>query len=336
MHTNSPAILVVGGTGFIGSHMSLLLKQSGFTPIILDNLSKSHTTSALDTPIIIGEMNDRTLLNHLFHQYQFAAVMHFASFIEVAESVRLPLLYYRNNVCATVALLEVMLKHQVKHFIFSSTAAVYGNPIYTPIDEAHPLQPINPYGASKRMVEEIIQHLGVSDQLNYAILRYFNAAGADPCAILGEQHEPESHLIPLVLQVALRKKDAITIYGQDYATPDGTCIRDYIHVIDLCSAHLLALQKLLSRQASILCNLGTGQGYSVKQVIETASHITQRPIPIIQGQRRLGDPAILVADSTKAKQYLSWQPKHSDLATIIQHAWNFYCQYDNHLSKARA
>lgn len=324
MLINSPSILVVGGAGFIGSHMVWQLKQAGYTPIILDNLSKGHAHAALDSKLIIGDMHDTKLLQAIFDEYAISAVMHFASFIEVGESVQLPLKYYQNNVAATLNLLEIMMKNQIKYFIFSSTAAVYGQPQYAPIDEAHPLLPINPYGHSKLMVEQIIKDIANSSDLHFAILRYFNAAGAHQDGILGEMHEPESHLIPLVLQTALGKRKAITIFGDDYNTPDGTCIRDYIHVLDLCEAHLLALRQLLAGQESIICNLGTGQGYSVLEVVNRAKEITQQPIPISIGQRRMGDPAVLVAQSQLAKELLAWEPIYSNLGTIIQDAWRYY------------
>jgi len=323
MHTNSPHVLVVGGAGFVGSHMVLALKAAGYKPIVLDNLSHGSRAAIFDTPLIVGEIADQALLSGLFSTYTFSAVMHFASFIDVAESVKSPQKYYENNVAATLNLLAAMLKSNSKHFIFSSSAAVYGNPLYTPIDEAHPLAPINPYGRSKRMIEEIIKDYAQSEGLHYAILRYFNAAGADPFANIGECHEPESHLIPLALQVAVGKRENIFVYGNDYPTVDGTCVRDYVHVTDICQAHLLALNALLANEKNIICNLGTGVGYSVQQVIEMVRQITQYPIPIVQTQRRLGDPAILVANATLAAQQLNWQPKYSDLETIIQHAWQF-------------
>jgi UDP-glucose 4-epimerase len=216
-----------------------------------------------------------------------------------------------------------MLEHDLKNFIFSSTAAVYGEPQSTPINESHPLAPINPYGRSKRMVEEIINDLASSDGLRYAILRYFNAAGADPQGLRGERHANESHLIPLVLQVASGKRSHVTLFGQDYPTPDGTCVRDYIHVTDLCDAHLAAMQKLCAGESSMICNLGTGAGYSVQQVIDIARMVTRQDISIVVEERRTGDPAILVADSFFARQKLGWQPKFPDLSTIIQHAWQF-------------
>ena len=315
-------ILVVGGAGFIGSHMVWTLSQAGYQPIVLDNFSKGHRSAVAEVTCVEGDIADTALLEKLFSTYHFSAVLHFAAFIEVGESVYYPEKYYQNNVASTLNLLCVMLKYQVKHFIFSSSAAVYGEPQYTPIDEQHPLAPLNPYGHSKQMVEQIIQDLAKSAGLRYAILRYFNAAGAHPSGRLQERHEPESHLIPLVLQVARKQRDAITVYGDDYPTPDGTCIRDFIHVMDLCDAHYLALQALWQGADNMIYNLGTGQGYSVQQVIDVAAQVTGCHIPVIHGARRLGDPAILVANATRAQQALNWQPKYSELESIIQHAFH--------------
>lgn len=314
-------ILVVGGCGYIGSHMADELARSGYTPIILDNLSKGHREAALNAELIVGDMSDSALLDQIFAKYAITAVMHFASFIEVGESVVKPDIYYQNNVAATLTLLNAMLRANVKHFIFSSTAAVYGEPEYTPIDENHRIAPINPYGRSKWMVEQILKDYAHAYGLRYAVLRYFNAAGADLNGQLAECHEPESHLIPLVLQVASGRRQSITIYGNDYDTFDGTCLRDYIHVTDLCAAHKLALQALYDQPQNLTYNLGTGQGYSVKQVIETAQRVTGQPISVVEGKRRVGDPAVLVADASLAQKELRWQPQHSDLETIITTAW---------------
>lgn len=321
MPIKSNSILIVGGAGYIGSHMVLTLLESGYKPIVLDNLSKGHRESVMDAELIQGDIADLNLLDRVFAQYHFAAVMHFASNIEVGESIQYPAKYYKNNVAATLNLLDVMLKYNVKYLIYSSSAAVYGEPNYTPIDEAHPLSPLNPYGRTKWMVEEIIKDYAQSDGLNYAILRYFNAAGADPEKRLRENHDPESHLIPLVLQTALGQKESITIFGNDYSTIDGTCVRDYIHVCDLCDAHLLALKYLWSKKENIICNLGTGVGFSVKQVIDTALRITSHKITTIEGARRNGDAGILVADPSYAMQTLGWKPTKSELETMIRHAW---------------
>lgn len=318
-------ILVVGGAGYIGSHMVRSLRHSGFEPVVLDNLSKGCASSLGDIPLIKGEMGDAALLDRVFSTQRFAAVVHLAAFIEVGESVKFPGKYYQNNVAATLTLLDAMLRHGVKNLIFSSTAAVYGHPQYTPINEAHSLLPINPYGRSKKIVEDILQDYAASDGLRYAALRYFNAAGASPCGTLGECHQPETHLIPLVLQAAIAQTP-ITVYGKDYPTPDGTCIRDYIHVMDLCSAHVCALQYLLAGKPSIICNLGTGNGYSVHEVISAARRISERSIEVRWGERRDGDPAILVAEAALAKKELDWQPHYPQVETMIRHAWAYLCQ----------
>ncbi|EKD74068.1 MAG: hypothetical protein ACD_45C00085G0003 [uncultured bacterium] len=314
-------ILVVGGAGYIGSHMTDYLTHTGYIPIVLDDLSTGHRDAVLNATLIEGDLADKQLLDELFAKYIFHAVMHFASFIQVGESVDHPEKYYRNNVASTLNLLAVMLKHKVGKFIFSSSAAVYGEPRYVPLDENHPASPLNPYGHSKRMVEQILADFAHAYGLQYAILRYFNAAGADPAGRLYERHHPETHLIPLILQVASGERKAITIYGKDYATPDGTCVRDYIHVADVCAAHLLALQALQEGAAQCTYNLGTGKGYSVQQVVDMAREVTQHPIPVTYGARRAGDPAILVADASRIIRDLNWQPRYSNLKTIIQHAW---------------
>ncbi len=321
MHTKSKYILVVGGAGYIGSHMVLILRQAGYVPIVLDNLSKGHRDAVLESELIVGDMADTTLLTELFAKYSFSAVMHFASLIEVGESVKFPAKYYQNNVVSTLNLLDVMIKSGVKHVIFSSSASVYGEAAARRVIEDHPLAATNPYGRSKWMVEEIIKDFAKSDALRFAILRYFNAAGADPSGRLAERHEPETHLIPLVLQVAAGKRKHITIFGNHYQTADGTCIRDYVHVVDICNAHLLALQAMLKGKQELICNLGTGNGYSVLQVIKAAGRVTGKNITTINGSPRPGDVAVLIADASFAKRELNWVPKYPDLDTIIEHAW---------------
>lgn len=314
-------ILIVGGAGYIGSHMAMYLQKEGFNPIVLDNLSTGHRDAVQTAQFIEGDLADSYLLDEIFSKFDIAGVMHFASYIQVGESVLDPSKYYLNNVAATLQLLASMHKHKVKHFIFSSTASVYGEPAYTPIDENHPLRPINPYGLSKRMIEQVLEDFSKAYDFTYTALRYFNAAGADPESGLAERHDPETHLIPLLLEVAAGDREAITVFGRDYPTPDGTCIRDYIHVMDLCSAHLAALKQLLNGCPSGVYNLGTGQGYSVQEVIDRVIQVTKKPIKILSGNRRAGDPAVLVADPTRAISELKWKPRYSDLDTIIQHAW---------------
>lgn len=319
----SKCVLVVGGAGYIGSHMVLQLKARGFQPLVLDNLVTGHHDAVQEAELIVGDMADKRLLDDIFSVRNIIAVMHFASYIEVGESVADPGKYYQNNVANTLTLLQALVEHNVRHVIFSSSAAVYGEPHYTPIDEAHVLAPVNPYGRSKLVVEQMLQDFSHAYGINYMALRYFNAAGADPLGKIGERHPHESHLIPLILQAAYGKREAITIYGQDYPTPDGTCIRDYIHVNDLCDAHVLALEALLAGAKSKIYNLGTNHGYSVRQVIDVAEHVVQRLIPVKLGARRAGDPAVLIADSRCVMQELNWQPYYREVEMMIKHAWQF-------------
>lgn len=314
-------ILVVGGAGYIGSHMVKMLDGLGHRPVTLDNLSTGYADAVNYGELVVGDMADADQLERLFTSHRFDAVMHFAAFSLVGESVTDPAKYYRNNITNTLNLLDTMVRHDVLHFIFSSTAATFGEPEYSPIDEAHPQHPINPYGHSKLIVEQILEEYDRAYGLKSTCLRYFNAAGADPEAELGERHQPETHLIPLVLQTASGRRDAITVFGDDYPTPDGTCVRDYIHIVDLCDAHMKALEHMMKSGQSARFNLGNGSGFSVKEVIETAGAVTGRGINIIAGERRPGDPAELVADATMAKGQLNWSPKYADLKTIIQHAW---------------
>ena len=315
--------LVVGGAGYIGSHMAKMLAQSGHEVIILDNLSTGFRDAARHGRLIEGDLADQALLDRIFAEDDIAAVLHFAALSQVGESMREPARYYRNNVANTQNLLDAMLRHGVRRFIFSSTAAIFGDPEAPLIDEQHPQRPINPYGRSKRMVEEMLVDYDSAYSLRSVCLRYFNAAGADPEGELGERHYPESHLIPLVLQAASGRRDRIAIYGNDYSTPDGTCIRDYIHVWDLCSVHLLALEHLLADGESDAFNLGNGTGFSVQEVIDTARQVTGKTIPSLVQKRRPGDPAVLVTDSAKARTTLGWAPRFDTLDTIIAHAWEW-------------
>lgn len=313
-------VLVVGGAGYIGSHMVKRLGQMGCQVTTLDDLSSGHRDAVLNGDFVQGSIADADLLDRLLGR-GFDAVMHFASFIQVGESVQEPAKYYQNNVVNTLNLLEAMRAHGIQKFIFSSTAATFGEPQYTPIDERHRQQPINPYGRSKRMIEEVLADYDAAYGLKSVCLRYFNAAGADPEGQLGERHEPETHLIPLVLQAASGRRPHISVFGRDYDTPDGTCIRDYVHIADLCEAHWLALQSLMNGGSSQAYNLGNGHGFSVQEVINTAEAVTGRKIQVMNAPRREGDPARLVADSTLVRNALGWQPKYADLATIIEHAW---------------
>lgn len=316
-------ILVVGGAGYIGSHMVKMLLDAGQSVVTLDNLANGHRDAVLGGEFVLGDLDDTALLDGLFRSHNFDAVMHFASFIQVGESVRDPAKYYRNNVVCTLNLLDAMVTHGVRKFIFSSTAAIFGEPCYTPIDEAHPREPINPYGRSKLMVEQVLADYDLAYGLKSVCLRYFNAAGADPDGRLGERHDPETHLIPLVLQAAAGQRESISVYGDNYATPDGSCIRDYIHVADLCEAHFLALEYLFNRNRSAAYNLGNGRGFSVHEVIDSARRVTGKTIHVVRESRRDGDPAVLVADSSLAREVLGWKPKHSDLDAIVGHAWRW-------------
>lgn len=317
-------ILVVGGAGYIGSHMVKALVRSGFKVTVLDDLSSGFLKSIPANVLFVkGSVSDSALLLELFKSSNFDAVFHFASSIQVGESIINPSKYYNNNVVSTLVLLDAMVASNVKKFIFSSTAAIFGNPLYLPIDEAHAKDPINPYGRSKLIVEQILDDYDKAYSLKSVSLRYFNAAGADPDGELGECHDPETHLIPLILQVASGRRNEISVFGSDYNTPDGTCIRDYIHVNDLCSAHLLSLQYLMSNNRSDSFNLGNGLGFSVLDVINSVKEVTRANIPIRFLPRRTGDPARLIADSGRIKEKLNWSPKFFDLNTIVQHAWSW-------------
>ena len=313
-------ILVVGGAGYIGSHMVKLLLERGHEAVTLDNLSTGFRDAVLGGQLMEVDLADRAALDVVFRS-PFDAVMHFASYIQVGESVRLPAKYYRNNFANTLNLLEAMIEPGVMRFIFSSTAAIFGEPEYVPIDEGHPKRPINPYGLSKLMVEQTLADFDRAYGLKSVCLRYFNAAGADPDGRLGERHEPETHLVPLLLQVASGRRPSIQIFGRDYDTPDGTCIRDYIHIVDLCEAHLKAIDYLAAGGASAQFNLGNGNGFSVQEVIDSVQRVTGRTVRAIDAPRREGDPARLVADSRSAREVLHWEPRFADLDTIVAHAW---------------
>jgi len=317
-------ILVVGGAGYIGSHMCKYLSNKGYTPITFDNLSRGHRKAVKWGPLIEGSIFNSGLLDHVFETFEISAVMHFAAFAYVNESVKLPLLYYENNVSATTSLLKSMVKNNVSKFIFSSSCATYGEPIEVPLQESHPQNPITPYGRSKSMVEQILDDVKKAHEFKYISLRYFNAAGADPDGELGEDHKPETHLIPLVMQTALGQREAIEIYGDDYSTKDGTCIRDYIHINDIALAHFLALERLLDGLSGGIYNLGNGKGYSVKEVIEIARIITGKSIYSKVIGKRQGDPAKLISSSEKVAKELHWSPNFPDLHSIIETAWNWH------------
>lgn len=313
--------LVIGGAGYIGSHLVKALIEQQHQVVVVDNLSAGRASAVLGGELIIHDFDDREFLDNLFSTRKFDGVFHFASQIVVSESVKDPGKYYRANTAATLTLLEAMRDHKAGPLVFSSTAAVYGEPLYTPIDEQHPSNPLNPYGRSKLMVEQMLADFDHAYGQKYIALRYFNAAGADPQARIGENHDPETHLIPLALQAINGKRPPLQLFGQDYDTPDGTCIRDYIHVDDLASAHILAINSLINGGSSGVFNLGSNHGYSVNEVIQTAAKVTEKQVPFTYAPRRAGDPAILVADASLAKKVLGWQPQYTDLAEIIAHAW---------------
>lgn len=327
MSPEKPCILVTGGAGYIGSHTVLALLQAGYEVIILDNLVYGHrdlVEKVLQVELVEGDTGDRPLLDNLFSTRNITAVMHFSAYAYVGESVTDPAKYYRNNVVGTLTLLEAMLAASVKKFVFSSTCATYGVPTIVPIPEDHPQNPINPYGATKLMVERILSDFHAAYDFKSVRFRYFNAAGADPDGRLGEDHNPETHLIPLVLMTALGKREFISIFGTDYPTPDGTCIRDYIHVNDLADAHVLGLQYLLDGGDSEVFNLGNGNGFSVKEVISAAKQITGCNIPVKECDRRPGDPPSLIGSGEKARKILNWQPQYSSLEDIITHSWHWH------------
>lgn len=323
VNTGKP-ILVTGGAGYIGSHACKALARAGYTPIAFDNLVYGHRWSVQWGPLEEGDILDRGRLEEVLKKYKPAAVMHFAAYAYVGESVENPGKYYRNNVAGTVNLLEALRDNDIKKLIFSSTCATYGVPERNPIPEDHPQDPINPYGASKLMIERVLRDFDAAHGLRSISLRYFNAAGADPDAEIGEDHDPETHLIPLVLDAAAGRRPHITVFGDDYDTPDGTCIRDYIHVTDLAEAHLLALKSLENGAASTAFNLGNGQGFSVNQVISTARRVTDREIPVKTGARRAGDPPQLVGDASRAIAILGWKPRFAALEDIVQTAWKWH------------
>ena len=315
-------ILVTGGAGYIGSVVADRLVRDGHSVTALDNLSKGHREAVpAQAQFILADTGDRAALAGVFERKRFDAVMHFAAYIEAGESMLCPERYFENNSVRTLTLLEAVLKHRVPRFVLSSTAAVYGEPRRTPITEDDPLEPTNAYGESKLMVERMLAWFHRVHGLRYASLRYFNAAGAT--AERGEAHNPETHLIPLVLRVALGQRPAIYIFGTDYPTKDGTCIRDYIHVDDLATAHLLALDGL-EEHSQLICNLGSGNGFSVREVIGVARKVTGHEIPAVEAPRRAGDPAVLVASSEKIRRVLGWNPQHSDIESIIRSAWTWH------------
>jgi UDP-glucose 4-epimerase len=327
MSEQKSTILVTGGAGYIGSHAVLALKQAGYKVVIFDNLEYGHqelVKSVLDVELVVGDTRDRAALDRVFATHKIDAVMHFAAYIAVGESVEKPGMYYENNVVGTLNLIEAMRAANIHKLVFSSTCAVYGIPESTPIVEDCPFAPISPYATSKLMVENILTDFDTAYNFKSVRFRYFNASGADPSGRLGEDHTPETHLVPLVLFAAMGKREHISVYGTDYPTPDGTCIRDYIHVQDLATAHVLGLGYLLNGGDSQVFNLGNGNGYSVKEVIETAKKVTGKEIKVVYGDRRAGDPSILVGSSDRVRKVLGWNPEFPKLEDIIAHAWQWH------------
>ncbi len=319
-------VLVAGGAGYIGSHTARLLKAAGHKPVIYDNLSRGHRVAAqiVGAPAVFADLADRTALIGALREHRIDTVMHFAAYAYVGESVQQPLRYYQNNVAVTIGVLEAMREAGVRRFVFSSSCATYGDPERLPITEDQRQLPVSPYGRTKLMVEQILKDEAAADgRFCFAALRYFNAAGCAMDGSLGEDHDPETHLIPIVIQAAMGRRPHVTIFGADYPTPDGTNVRDYIHVDDLAEAHRLAMEKLTEGQAMFL-NLGTGQGFSVKQIIAAAEQVTGRKIPVVIGPRRPGDAVALYADPSRARQVLGWEARHKDPQTIIASAWKWF------------
>ena len=315
-------VLITGGAGYIGSHTAKSIAMAGLQPIVVDNLLRGHREAVRWGPLVEADISDRNALRRVFQQYPIEAVIHFAAFISVGESMRDPSLYFRNNLVNTLNLLEAMREEGVRKIVFSSTCATYGNPRQIPIPEDHVQQPVNPYGESKLMVERLMHWYGVAYGFSAIALRYFNAAGADPAGELSEDHDPETHLIPLAIAAALGLTPFLEVYGTDYETPDGTAIRDYLHVTDLANAHLAALNYLGAGQPGTAFNLGTGRGHSVRAVIEMVSRVAGREVPVREVERRPGEAACLVAEATKAARILGWSPHHSTLEEIVRTAWH--------------
>ncbi|WP_425801109.1 UDP-glucose 4-epimerase GalE [Desulfitobacterium sp. Sab5] len=327
------AILVTGGAGYIGSHTVAEFIERGEDVIILDNLQKGHAEAVLAPNFYQGDLRDSNLLDRIFAEHDIEAVIHFAADSLVGESVSDPLKYYQNNIASTLNLVTKMKEHGVNKIVFSSTAATYGEPRNNPIQESDPTLPTNPYGETKLAIEKMLHWCDQAYGIHFVALRYFNAAGADPNGRIGEDHHPETHLIPLILQVALGQRESITIFGQDYPTPDGTCVRDYVHVLDLAQAHYLALNQLRKTQKSGIYNLGNGQGFSVSEVIEAARRVTGHLIPARLGERRAGDPAVLIASSQLAQEELGWVPQWNRLEQILQTAWNWHKNHPQGFNK---
>ena len=317
------SILIVGGAGFIGSQTAKAVAAAGLEPVVLDNLVYGHRWAARWGPLVEGDIGDRALVGRVLSEHRITAVIHFAAYTYVGESVQHPRKYFHNNVTGSLALLDAMVDNGVRDIVFSSTSATYGVPVHVPMTEDHPQRPLNPYGESKLAVERILHWYQGAYGLRYAALRYFNAAGADPDGEIGEDHDPETHLIPLAIGAALGRTPKLQIFGTDYPTPDGTAIRDYIHVADLADAHLRALGRLDQGEKALALNLGTGKGHSVREVVASVEKATGRTVPRVEVGRRAGDPPSLVADASRAEQSLGWRPKYAELDTIVEHAFQW-------------
>lgn len=322
------SIMVTGGAGYIGSHTVKTLQEMGREVVVYDNLSTGHK-EAVDAELIVGDIFDKDLLIRTMEKYHVQAIIHFAAFSLVGESMTAPGKYYHNNLAGTLSLLEAMRTAQVDKIVFSSTAATFGEPVYTPIDEKHPTQPTNVYGRTKLFMENMLRDYDYAYGMKSIALRYFNACGAHKSGSIGEDHSPETHLIPIIMQQLLGQRDAVTVFGDDYKTPDGTCIRDYIHVLDLASAHVLAVDRLLAGGNSDVFNLGNGNGFSVLEIIAAAERATGHKVNYNMGQRRAGDPAVLIAGSQKAIDSLGWKPAQNSIETILADAWRWHSQHKN-------
>jgi UDP-arabinose 4-epimerase len=316
-------VLVTGGAGYIGSHTAKVLAKSGYKPVVVDNMTFGHDWAVKWGPLEKGDLCDADFVRQVLAQHKIEAVVHFAANAFVGESMSNPRKYFKNNVVNTLNLLNAMMDASVKTIVFSSTCATYGDPIRVPIDETHPQNPVNPYGESKLFVEKMLKWYGSAYGLRWVALRYFNAAGADPEGEIGEDHTPETHLIPLVIQAALKQRPHIEVFGTDYPTPDKTAIRDYIHVTDLADAHVKAIQILQNGGKSDAINLGTGTGNSVREVIKAVEKVSGRPVKVVDSPRRAGDPPALVADAKKAASVLKWKPQYANIETIVEHAWKW-------------
>ena len=317
-------VIVTGGAGYIGSHACKALRQAGFRPVVYDNLVMGHQWAVKWGPLEMGDVTDQTRVEEVFDRHDPVGVIHFAAYAYVGESVEKPAKYYRNNVVGTLTLLEALRTRNVKNFVFSSTCATYGEPQRVPIPVDHPQNPINPYGATKLMIERILRDYDAAYGMRHVALRYFNAAGADLDGEIGEVHEPETHLVPLTIETALGKRACLYIFGSDYPTRDGTAVRDYIHVTDLAEAHVLALQHLLAGEDSVSLNLGTGQGHTVREVVQAVGKVAGQPVPTELAPRRPGDPPQLVADASQSAELLNWTPTHSSLESIVESAWRWH------------